>query len=217
MDRSDPENTSPPQGLPGGTGGRLLTLLCHGCRTVNELAHQLDLTDNAVRAQLGKLQRRGLVRQVGSRPGTRRPHADYELTPSARRLFPTAYEPVLRHLVEVLSVRLPPDQRDDLLKEVARRMLAAYLGQTGPLDPHARIASLLHNLGGPAAGMDLSQSDGHMIVRACGCPLASLTAATPAICELLAGVLREQLGVPVQQKCEHGSAPRCCFEFSSAG
>src|SRR3954469_7932732 len=100
MAHTEPEKTSPSQGLPGGTGGRLLTLLSHGCRTVNELAHQLALTDNAVRAPLGKLQPRGLVRQVGSRPGTRRPHADYELTPRARRLFPTAYEPVLRHLVE---------------------------------------------------------------------------------------------------------------------
>jgi predicted ArsR family transcriptional regulator len=210
------DGTSPPPGLPAGTGGRLLTLLCHGCRTVNELAHHLGLTDNAVRAQIAKLRRRGLVRQVGSRPGTRRPHADYELAPRARRLFPTAYEPVLRHLVNVLSDRLPPAQRDELLREVARRILESHLHRGRPHDPGTRLAALLRRIGGPGTGVDLSATDGRVVLRACGCPLASVTAAHPEICELLAGVLGDDLGIPVQQKCEHGPAPRCRFEFAPA-
>src|SRR5687768_15273411 len=89
------------------TRGRLLLLLCRGPRTVNELMGELGVTDNAVRAQLTTLQQTGLVRQVGLRPGTRKPHAEYELTPKARELFPRAHEPVLRALVDVLRERLP--------------------------------------------------------------------------------------------------------------
>ena len=48
------------------TRGRLVTLLRRSARTVDELAHELGLTDNAVRAHLATLERDGLV---ASRPG----------------------------------------------------------------------------------------------------------------------------------------------------
>src|SRR5687768_5065392 len=104
------------------TRGKLLLLLCRGPRTVNELMEELGVTDNAVRAQLANLQQAGLVRQVGLRPGTRKPHVDYELTPKARQLFPRAYEPVLRALVDVLRERLPAEQARSLMKEAAQRL-----------------------------------------------------------------------------------------------
>src|SRR5688572_1076349 len=107
------------------TRGKLLLLLCRAPRTVNELTEALGVTDNAVRAQLANLQQAGLVRQVGLRPGTRKPHVDYELTPTARQLFPRAHEPVLRTLVDVLEERLPRRERESLMREVARRILAA--------------------------------------------------------------------------------------------
>src|SRR5215218_1711943 len=91
------------------TWGKVLLLLCRKRRTVNELAEQLGLTDNAVRAQLQRLQDQGLVRLAGSRPGVRRPHADYELTAKGRRMFPRAYQPVLRTLVDVLMQQLPAE------------------------------------------------------------------------------------------------------------
>src|SRR5687768_16625715 len=111
------------------TRGKLLLLLCRGPRTVNELMEELGVTDNAVRAQLANLQQAGLVRQVGLRPGTRKPHADYELTPKARQLFPGAHEPVLRTLVDVLEERLPVQERQSLMTEVARRIFAASIGE----------------------------------------------------------------------------------------
>src|SRR5215204_3036324 len=84
------------------TKGRVLVLLCRVRQTVSELAAELKVTDNAVRAQLQRLQRDGLVRQAGSRRGVRKPHVEYELTPDAMGLFPRAYEPVLLNLVNVL-------------------------------------------------------------------------------------------------------------------
>src|SRR3712207_2092688 len=98
------------RGLFDTTRGKLLRLLCQGTQTVNELAEALGLTDNAVRAQLAALQTTGLVREAGMRPGVRRPHVDYELTPKARTLFPQAYEPALRTLLDVLRRQLPADQ-----------------------------------------------------------------------------------------------------------
>src|SRR5947207_15615021 len=86
----------------GTTRGNVLMLLCGGRRTVSELAAGLELTNNAVRAQLQRLQRDDLVQEAGSRRGVRKPHVDYEITAQGRRLFPTAYEPVLREMLDVL-------------------------------------------------------------------------------------------------------------------
>ena len=43
-------------------------------RTVNELAEELRLTDNAVRAHLASLERDRLVVHAGMKPGFRKPH-----------------------------------------------------------------------------------------------------------------------------------------------
>lgn len=45
------------------TRGRIVTLLCHGSRPVDELARELGLTTNGVRAHLAILERDGIVRQ----------------------------------------------------------------------------------------------------------------------------------------------------------
>ena len=49
------------------TRGRIVALLRRGERSVEELATALDLTDNAVRAQLTQLEHDGVVRVVGTR------------------------------------------------------------------------------------------------------------------------------------------------------
>ena len=65
------------------TRGRLILLMRRGSRTVNELAAVLGLTENAVRTQLDRLERDGLVHPSGTRPGTRKPNITYDLTPGA--------------------------------------------------------------------------------------------------------------------------------------
>src|SRR3982750_520500 len=135
------------------TRGRVLLLLCRGSRTVNELMDELGVTDNAVRAQLANLQADGLVRQVGLRQGTRKPHNDYELTPKARQLFPRAHEPVLRTLVDVLGERLAPGEMRSVMKDVAGRLLAGAVGELRERDPKRRAAELLRKLKGVAQGV----------------------------------------------------------------
>src|SRR6267143_6681471 len=92
----------------GSTRGRIVTLVRGTTRTVNELAEELELTDNAVRAHLLSLERDGLIRQSGVQRGTRKPHFAYELAPEAENLFPKAYDAVVNHLITVLKGRLSP-------------------------------------------------------------------------------------------------------------
>jgi predicted ArsR family transcriptional regulator len=90
------------------TRGQIVSLLRGNIRTVNELAEELGLTDNAVRSHLLSLERDGLVRQCGVQRGTRKPHFAYELTPEAENLFPKAYDALLNQLITILKDRLPP-------------------------------------------------------------------------------------------------------------
>ena len=196
------------------TRGKLLLLLCQGPRTVNELMEELGVTDNAVRAQLVSLQQGGMVRQVGLRPGTRKPHVDYELTPKARQFFPRAHEPVLRTLVDVLRERLPAAKTQSLMTEVAQRVLGGLVGELRERKPDRRAAELYEKLKRLAPGLALLDEADHLQVRACGCPLASVTAGHPEVCELLADVLSDVLGTKVSERCDRAETPRCCFEVA---
>jgi predicted ArsR family transcriptional regulator len=200
----------------GTTRGKLLLLMCRGPRTVNELAEALGVTDNAVRAQLTNLQSDGLVRQVGLRPGLRKPHVDYELTPKARRSFLAANDPVLACLLDLIRERLDPEQASTLMKETARRLIAARVGELREGEPQARAAELLQKLTEVAPGVSLEDQQGFLRVRACGCPLASVTESHPEVCGLLAEVLSELLGTGVRERCERNESPRCCFEVGTA-
>ena len=55
------------------TKGQVAALLSRGVATVEELARELGLTDNAVRSHLAALERDGLVAQTGVRRGTGNP------------------------------------------------------------------------------------------------------------------------------------------------
>ena len=195
------------------TRDRLLVLLCHGPRTVNELMAELGVTDNAVRAQLANLQASELVRPVGLRPGTRKPHVEYELTPKARRMFPQAHEHVLGVLVDVLRERLPPAEMNGLMKEVARRVVGGWVGELRAAGPRRRLGELFRKINGAAAGVSLEEEGNRSFVRACGCPLASVTTDHPEVCAALADVLGDVLGAKVRERCERGETPRCCFEM----
>src|SRR5688572_15109948 len=97
------------------TRGRIVALLRGTTKTVNELADELGLTDNAVRAHLLSLERDGLVTQSGVQRGTRKPHFAYELAAEAERLFPKAYDALLNQLIAVLKGRLTPVMLEEVL------------------------------------------------------------------------------------------------------
>jgi predicted ArsR family transcriptional regulator len=197
------------------TKGQVLVCLCRGPQTVTQLAAQLGITDNAIRAQLQRLQRDGLVRRTGLRRGSRRPHAEYQLTSQARQLFPRAYEPMLQKLMDVLTQRLPQRLARDLILRTGRQLIAERLGQMRGRTVRQRLAEILRTLNGAGLGIDLVESKRTVLVRSCGCPLASLTATHPELCDLFSKLFTHFLGAPVRQCCEREESPRCGFEVAT--
>jgi predicted ArsR family transcriptional regulator len=200
------------------TRGQVVTLLRRSNHTVEELARALGLTDNGVRAHLAILERDGIVRQRGSvrrSSGGGKPAYVYELTQGAEDLFPKAYEPTLRRLLDVLSERLGSEESEALLRSVGRRLAEEYSMRAD--GEHTRLESaveILNELGGLA---ELEEHDGAHVIRGYSCPLAGVTSEHPEMCRMAETLLTELAGVPVYEHCDRGERPRCCFEIASAG
>jgi predicted ArsR family transcriptional regulator len=202
------------QRLLDSTRGRLLGLLRVEAQSVNELASTLNLTDNAVRSHLASLERDGLVRQLGTRPGFRKPHVLYGLTDEAEHLFPKAYGQLLNHVLAVFSRRLPTQELQASLREVGRTAAQEYLEQVKGKSRDRRIEfalSVLTALGGDAI---VQESEGKQFIRGSGCPLSAVTADHPEACLIAEALLSKIIDVPVRECCHHGETPRCCFEIS---
>jgi predicted ArsR family transcriptional regulator len=204
------------------TRGRVVTLLRRAGFTVDELARELDLTNNGVRAHLATLERDGIVRQSGvvrRESGGGKPAYLYELTPEAEDLFPKAYEPVLYRLLAVLREQLESDESEALLRAVGRLMAEGYVVPTDGAVPsdgaRARLeaaAEVLNELGGLA---ELEAQDGEYVIRGYSCPLSGLAQEHPEVCRMVETLITELAGVPVYEHCDRGERPRCCLEVAT--
>lgn len=195
------------------TRGRIVLLLRGATGTVNELAEKLELTDNAVRAQLLSLERDGLVRQSGMQRGHRKPHFAYELTAEAERLFPKAYDLLLNQLITVLKGRLAPAALEGALREVGHALAAHYTAnqQSGDLESRLkRGIDVLTSLGGAAR---IETKEDKLFISSGSCPLAAAVTEHPEVCRLAETLVTEVTGVAVREHCAREKSPRCSFEI----
>lgn len=198
----------------GSTRGRIVTLLRGTARTVNELAEELGLTDNAVRAHLLSLERDGLVRQSGIQRGYRKPHYEYELTTEAENLFPKAYDALLNGLIAVLKGRLSPVLLQEVLREVGRTLAANQTATEHDSDLGSRAQSAVDVLEALGGSPRLETENEKLVIRSRNCPLASAVSKHPEVCELAEALVAEIVGASVREHCDREDSPKCCFEIS---
>ena len=194
------------------TRGQIVTILRGSPCTVDELAGQLNLTDNAVRAHLLTLERDGLVRQSGLRRGPRKPHFTYVLTPEAERLFPKAYDALLNQLISVLKNRLNPSEIEDVLREVGRAVAADSPADQDD-DFETRVQSALKVLVAIGGAAEVERDEDKIVIVGNGCPLAAAVAVHPEVCHLAETLVSEIVKVPVEEHCDRQGTPKCRFEI----
>lgn len=193
------------------TRGRIILLLRRASQTVEELAQALSLTDNAVRAHLATLERDGLVEQRGARRGAGKPAFIYALTAGGEALFPKAYEPVLRELLDALIEREQPAQVEELLRATGRRMAQGLDAPAGDL--RARAAAATAALNGLGGLVELEETERAYWIQGQRCPLASLIPDHPQMCHLAETLVSELVGEPAHECCDQSDSPRCRFEI----
>jgi predicted ArsR family transcriptional regulator len=196
------------------TRGKILALLRVDSRTVNELAKALRLTENAVRSHLTSLERDGLIQELGTRPGFRKPHVLYSLAAEAEHFFPTAYGVFLRHVIAVIGRRLPLQELQASLREVGRTAAVEHLDQVAGKTRGQRIEIALNALKVLGGDATVEEREGKRFILGNGCPLSAATANHPEACLIVEALLSEIIGIPVKERCYHGEAPRCCFDLS---
>ena len=195
------------------TRGQILTLLRQRDRTVDELATELGLTDNAVRAHLVALERDGFVGQAGTRAGARRPHVLYTVTGAVEHVFPKSYGRLLELVLAAISRRLAQRELRKVMREVGRKIASETAGGTPAKSRQQRIdvaMQILSELGGAAT---VERIDGTEVIRGRGCPIAAATAKHPEACLIAESLLTEIIGTPVKERCHRGPDPSCCFEI----
>ncbi len=198
------------------SSGEILRLLRREPQSVNDLAGALGVTDNAVRAHLASLERDGLIQQAGRRPGFRKPESIYDITPKAERLFAKAYAPVLEALLAVLESDLSEKELDIKLRKVGRHLAAPYLQSMKGLSVRQRAKKtlqIIEDFGGLA---DVERRDSQAFVIGFGCPFAEIVNSHPKLCVVVRTLVGELLGQGVQEQCQRGERPRCCFLVEKA-
>lgn len=197
--------------------GRVVTLLRRGPLTVDEIASRLELSASGIRAQITAMERDGVVRAVGRRPGTTRPARVFELTPDVEQLLSRAYMPLLTQLVDVFAAGLPPRRLDALLRQCGRQLAASLpsVNREGPL--RARVLAASHVLNEHLGALTQVKENGHYVIRGAGCPLSALTGKHRAVCKALESLISEYVGAPVRECCERADRPQCCFEVGARG
>ena len=209
--------------LGGRARGRIIALLRRGERTVEELAHDLGVTDNAVRAQLATLEGEGVVYQSRIRHsgGVGKPAAMFAIATSAEPLFSAAHAPVLRALLDALQLRMSGVELDALFRDAGRRLAAATVGDSArrrraDRGIEARVhdaARVLTALGGE---VDVERTPGAFFLRGHACPLSDAVRTERRVCRAMTQLVSEATGTPVKECCERSADAagpvRCCFE-----
>ena len=193
--------------------GRIVSLLQHGPLTVDDIASKLELSASGVRAQITAMERDGVVRHVGRRPGTTRPSRIFELTPEVEQLLSRAYIPLLSHLVDVFTNGLPARQVDALLRAAGKK-LAGELSSGRPSGTlQSRVTAASELLNAQLGAVTRVEQNGGYVIRGEGCPLSALTGKHPAVCRAMESLVKEFVGAPVHECCERTTQPRCRFEI----
>ena len=198
------------------TRGRVLAILRRGSRTVDELAVELDMTDNAVRSQLIALERDSLITPAGLRRGQSagKPAVLYDLTARAEVLLSSAYPPVLNAVLETLARELP--DRVDIVLRRTGELLAQETGgpAKGPLRKRVQAAAdVLASLGGD---VEVVENESDLLIQGYGCPLSAAVAARPSVCQVVEALVGGVAGAAAVSHCQHGPRQRCRFLITAA-
>jgi predicted ArsR family transcriptional regulator len=196
--------------LTGDSRAKLLRLLRRSQQTITALADALHLTDNAVRTHIAALERDGIVAQVGNQRDTGgKPARVYGLTAEGEELFPKAYALVLAELVEEISRAEGRERAVALLSAVGQRV-AGSVARSADLKERVTVAAgVLRDLGGD---IDVERTDGGYLLKGYACPLSSVSAQHPEVCELARALAEEIVGQPVSECCDRRGRPRCGFK-----
>jgi len=194
----------------GSTRGRMIMLLRRNDLTVNGLAAELGLTDNAVRAHLLSLERDGLVTQKGMVKGIRKPHYIYGLSDYARELFPRPYGLLFNRLLSSLRSVLSPSVFIERIRDIGfgigkENKDSVDTNMNQRVD---RAIAAIESLGGSATA---ASENGQITISSNSCPFSEAVREHPEVCKITDLFISDYcISLPVSADClQHGTICKC--------
>ena len=197
-----------------GARDQILRALAPEPATVEQLAQALDVTPNAVRHQLVRLERDGLVGRRGTVKGTRRPSQLYGLTGEGVDALSRAYLPTLLELLSVLEEKLPPPAMRRIMSEAGAR-LSPGPATGGSFRERAEAGrDLLESLG---AIVTVRHGRSESRLEGAACPLGAAALRSGTTCEAVKSLLQNTTGLETEVACDlHAEPrPRCRFALTT--
>jgi predicted ArsR family transcriptional regulator len=196
----------------GESQARILNLLRRSELSIAALAQALDLSPNVIRLHLAGLERDGLVASSGALRTGGKPARLYTLTSKGDELFPKAYAAVLEMLTREIARQDGMDKAVALLQAVGKSIVSD-LDRPDNLGARvAQAAEVLRRLGGE---VDVVEDKQGWLLQGFSCPLSSVTAHVPQVCELARALVEATVGKTVEECCEREGRARCRFRVEA--
>jgi len=191
-------------------------LRLHGPLTAEDLAGKLGISAVSTRAILRRLEAAGLVtREFEPRP-IGRPVGRYRLTPSADALFPKHYEAFAAQLLDSVVGELGSEALDTVLGSWEDR-LHAHFEQELPKDPAARLDALAQHQTKYGFMAEVKRDRDGVTLLERNCPIATLAAKYPQICDREAALFSRTLGWKAHLvSCQARGDGVCAFRLGRA-
>lgn len=168
-----------------------------GPQSIKSLEAELGVTTNAVREQIQNLLADGLILAEKERRATGRPAYVYSLTEKAQRLFPQAYDMLLKLLIEEIVQREGADNTQQLLNAVGERMADGMTSGGKSTDLREQLESITTALARQGMPITILEQDEAVTLHSWSCPYISLARETEGVCQMEQHMLERALGTRV--------------------
>ena len=182
-----------------------------------ELAGRLGLSYEAVRQQVGELERGGWLRATAESrlaEGAGRPYRLYGLTAAGDHLFPKHYDDLALELLDTVASEMGAEALRGLLAALAEARVRQLGPQLEGLALRERLEKLraIYHEGDPFIQVETGP-EGELRLVERNCPFLAVASRRPALCSVTVSVLSRLLGCRVVrlERFQDGKG-RCVFQ-----
>lgn len=184
---------------------------------VQQLCDLLDVTRNAIRSRISRLEALQLVEVQQVSQGRGRPRNVYRLTPDGISSLGEDYRQLAIVMWEAICQLSDEPVREGLLLSIRNKLASRFRRTVGGSDDlEDRLTDLVGQMRKTGFNVESDSSTSLPILRESNCPFPMLADVDDRICEMERQVVEEVLGAPVEFKNRCRDGHHCCeFEIQT--
>lgn len=191
-------------------------LRSQGRMQISVIAHQLGLTEMAVRRHMHELAKQGYVNIVSIKQAMGRPLHVYELTSKAEELFPRNYQLLTVDLLSELEANAETRPLIDKMFEGRKRKLyerySSHMGQKSLAERLEELAQIQQAAGYMA---ETKQDEQYYYLEEYNCPIKGVADQYYQACQCELELFQELLGAPVERiDCLSKGGAKCNYRIA---